>query len=234
MLKYILFLSILLTNIVIVAATNEHNSNGKNNKHTLKPEIEEIKHIQIILGSTRPGRICDQVGEYVREVMQKSSPSSFSYEIVDLRDHPLPFFDEPDVPANRKYTKPHTFEWSAKVSQAHGFVFVTPEYNGLIPGVLKNAIDFLYHEWSSKPTVIVSYANKGGTSSAANLLALTTRIHMKVVPTMPALITTNDVRDKKTNRIKNPHKAFSQHKESIKQATHQLVELVCPVECCLK
>ncbi|KAF2074204.1 hypothetical protein CYY_004490 [Polysphondylium violaceum] len=183
------------------------------------------KLVQIIVGSTRNGRVGDQVAEYVLKTMSASSPN-FKFEIVDLRDHPLPMFDEPAIPAYKTYTKDHSFKWSEKVSQADAFVFVTPEYNGFIPGVLKNAIDFLYQEWKNKPTVIVSYANRGGSSAAASLRAITTRIGMKVAETMPALISNNDVRDPATNRIADPETAFAPQKESIEQATKELVELV--------
>jgi len=231
MYKYLIILCVLLT-IVIgdkhghKEQHHHHHQHSNNNIHTLKMPTEDIKKIQIILGSTRPGRIGDQVGEYIKIVMQSNSPSSFDYEIVDLRDHPLPFFDEPEVPALKKYTKDHTLKWSEKIKQADAFVFVTPEYNGGIPGVLKNCIDFLYQEWKDKPTVIVSYAYKGGTSAASNLKTLTTRVGMKVVETMPALITDDQVRDPKTKRIINPETAFAQHKNSIEEATNQLINLM--------
>jgi len=182
------------------------------------------KLVQIIVGSTRSGRVGDQVAEYVKKIM--SSSSSFKYEIVDLRDHPLPLFDEPAIPAYKTYTKEHSFKWSEKVSQADAFVFVTPEYNGHIPAVLKNAIDFLYQEWKNKPTVIVSYANRGGSSAAAGLRAITTRIGMRVAETMPGLVSNNDVRDPQTNRIADPDVAFAPAKESIEQATKELTELL--------
>ncbi|KAF2078613.1 hypothetical protein CYY_000113 [Polysphondylium violaceum] len=184
------------------------------------------KRIQIIIGSTRSARVGDQVGEYVKQVVQENSPSFYEYEIVDLRDHPLPFFDEVAIPAYKTYAKDHTFKWSSKISEADAFIFVSPEYNGSIPAVLKNAIDFLYQEWKNKPTVIVSYANKGGSGAAANLRAITTRIGMKVAETMPALISTNDVRDPATNRIADTNKAFAPQKESIIQAAKELIELI--------
>ena len=48
------------------------------------------------------------------------------------------------------------------VERADAFVFVTPEYNYGYNAVLKNAIDFLFHEWADKAVSFVSYGGIGG------------------------------------------------------------------------
>ena len=40
---------------------------------------------------------------------------------------------------------------------ADAVIFLTPQYNGSYPGALKNAIDFLFHEWENLPTILVGY-----------------------------------------------------------------------------
>src|ERR1035438_10542452 len=96
--------------------------------------------IQIILGSTRPGRVVERVGKWVAAAAQEVE--GFEVEVVDLADYDLPFFDEPISPRynpDRKLS-PAVQRWIAKLSEADGYVFVTPEYNHSITGVLKNAI----------------------------------------------------------------------------------------------
>ncbi|KAF2078443.1 hypothetical protein CYY_000193, partial [Polysphondylium violaceum] len=106
------------------------------------------KHIQIILSSTRAARIGDQIVDYVKKVMEPMCPSTFTFEIVDLKDWDLPLGMpyEASIPKFKQYTQPHTFAWSEKISQGDGFVFVLPQYNGSYPATVKNAIDYLYQE----------------------------------------------------------------------------------------
>ena len=76
--------------------------------------------------------------------------SDAEFELVDLRDYPLPHLDEPLPPSMGQYQNEHTRQWADKIASFDGFVFVTPEYNHSTSGVLKNAIDYLYAEWNNK------------------------------------------------------------------------------------
>ena len=78
--------------------------------------------------------------------------------------------DEPNHPAKRQYSKPHTIAWSERVDAADAFIFVTPEYNHSFSPALKNALDFLSQEWSRKPVGFVSYGGvSAGTRGVATL-----------------------------------------------------------------
>src|SRR5262249_3226367 len=81
----------------------------------------------------------------------------------------LPLLDEPMPPSMRKYTHDHTREWSATVAKYDGYIFVTPEYNHSISGALKNALDFVYHEWTNKAAGFVSYGTTGGVRAVEHL-----------------------------------------------------------------
>ena len=116
--------------------------------------------IAIVTGSTRPGRNSDAVARWVHRLAQQRSDAWF--ELVDIADYQLPLFDEPMSPMFGQYTRPHTRAWSEKIASFDGYVFVTPEYNHGIPGALKNALDFLYHEWNHKAAGFVSYGGAGG------------------------------------------------------------------------
>jgi NAD(P)H-dependent FMN reductase len=123
--------------------------------------------IGIILGSTRPNRNGEQVAKWVYDVASRRSDAEF--ELVDLRDYPLPHLDEPLPPAMGQYQNDHTRQWADKIASFDGFVIVTPEYNHSTSGVLKNAIDYLYAEWNNKAVGFVSYGSVGGARAVEHL-----------------------------------------------------------------
>jgi NAD(P)H-dependent FMN reductase len=125
--------------------------------------------IGIILGSTRPERLGEQVARWVHDTASSDADAGARFELIDLRDHPLPHLDEPLPAARGQYHHEHTKAWAATIAPLDGFVIVTPEYNGFTSGVLKNAIDYLYAEWTGKPVGFVSYGVRGGTGAAAQL-----------------------------------------------------------------
>lgn len=113
----------------------------------------------IIVGSVRPGRIGLPIAEWAQQQLEAAG---HEVDLVDLAELNLPFLDEPGHPAKKQYTKPHTIAWSERVEAADAIVLVAPEYNHSYSPALKNAIDFLFHEWNAKPVAIVSY---GGISA---------------------------------------------------------------------
>src|SRR5262249_39119367 len=123
-----------------------------------------MTRIGIILGSTRPNRNGEQVAKWVLDIASHRDDAEF--ELLDLRDYPLPPPDEPVPPALGQYQNDHTKQWAAKIASFDGFVIVTPEYNHGTSGVLKNAIDFLFAEWNNKAVGFVSYGG-GGRAPAA-------------------------------------------------------------------
>jgi NAD(P)H-dependent FMN reductase len=124
--------------------------------------------IQIILGSTRPGRVGEQVAKWV--YAQAKQHKGMQAELVDLADYDLPLLDEPLPPSmGQPYAKEHTKKWSQKISQADGYIFVTAEYDHGVPGALKNAIDYLFHEWNDKAAGFVSYGSAGGVRAVEQL-----------------------------------------------------------------
>lgn len=112
-------------------------------------------NVGIIIGSTRPGRFAPQPGNWLFEIAQGCGDAR--YELIDLKEVDLPLLDEPVPPLAHQYQHEHTTRWSQRIAALDGYVFVTAEYNHGIPAALKNAIDFLYHEWNFKPAVFLSY-----------------------------------------------------------------------------
>src|SRR5260370_26313439 len=80
-----------------------------------------------------------------------------------------------------QYSKPHTKAWAAKIAAFDAYVFVTPEYNHGTSGALKNAIDFLYHEWVNKAAGFVGYGGASGTRAAENLRLVMGELQVAVV-----------------------------------------------------
>jgi NAD(P)H-dependent FMN reductase len=135
-----------------------------------------MTHIGIILGSTRPNRNGEQVAKWVLDIASRRSDAAF--ELVDLRDYPLPHLDEPLPPSLGQYQNDHTKEWADKIASFDGFVIVTPEYNHGTSGVLKNAIDYLYGEWNNKAVGFVSYGAAGGARAAEHLRLVAGELQM--------------------------------------------------------
>ncbi|MEV7808506.1 NAD(P)H-dependent oxidoreductase [Microbispora sp. NPDC088329] len=140
--------------------------------------------LQIVIASTRPGRVGLPVAEWFRE--RAAAQDAFEVELVDLAEVNLPFLDEPNHPRLRQYVHQHTKEWSATVERADAFVFVTPEYNYGFNAVLKNAIDYLHHEWQYKPVGFVSY---GGVSAGTRAVQMLKQVvtTLKMVPVFDAV-----------------------------------------------
>lgn len=115
--------------------------------------------IGIILASTREGRQGAKVAAWVHRVAETRKDHSF--ELVDFRDWPLPFYNLATSAAGAKgeYGNDLANRWSATIRGFDGFIIVTPEYNHGYPAVLKNALDWLYAEWNDKPVAFVGYSN---------------------------------------------------------------------------
>jgi len=179
--------------------------------------------IHIIVGSTRPGRIGRDIADWFYNQTKKQH-HDFEFEIVDLIDWPLPFLDEP-IPARQgKYTHDHTKRWSKKIAEASGYVIVTPQYNAGYPAALKNAIDFLYHEWTNKPVAFVGYGIQGAQTSIQQLRQVVTRMQMRSLSIGVGIILDFDPTHgmfTENAQLKNPEKSLSKYSEDAKE----LIEL---------
>jgi NAD(P)H-dependent FMN reductase len=184
--------------------------------------MNHAKTVLLIMGSTRAGRICPGIAEWVAGIGRGCTP--FVYEIIDLASWSLPMDDEPKIPATGVYTQAHTRAWSDKIKSAAAVVFVTPQYNWGYPAILKNAIDHLYQEWRAKPAVIVTYGGHGGGKCAEQLRQVAGAVKMSVVSTSPAIVLPQEVI--RHDASFDPDHDFSQHRESIQTAFAELVDQI--------
>lgn len=146
--------------------------------------------IAIIIGTTRPNRKSEQVARWVFDLASQRGDAE--YELVDLRDYNLPIFNEPYPPSFRKYTLDITKLWSEKIAAYDAYIFVTGEYNHSIPGVLKNAIDYLWYEWHDKVAGFVSYGSAGGARAVEHLRAVMGELHVADVRPQVLLYNSRD------------------------------------------
>ncbi|MDR7034845.1 NADPH-dependent FMN reductase [Mesorhizobium sp. BE184] len=123
--------------------------------------------IAIVVGSTRAARFADKPVEWIARIARQHA--DIDVEIVDLRDFPLPFFDEVAssawVPSQNEVAQ----RWQRKVAEFDGFIFTAAEYNHGPTAVLKNAIDYASNEWNKKPAGFVGYGGVGGARAVEQL-----------------------------------------------------------------
>jgi NAD(P)H-dependent FMN reductase len=143
--------------------------------------------LQVIVGATRQGRQTIKQAKWV--VNAAKQMDDVEVELVDLKDYPMPFFDEPISPRynpNREID-PAVQRWLKKLEEADAYVFVTPEYNHSITGVLKNALDYVTWEIQRKPVTVVSHGSAGGARAATDLKEIISESRAVPLPTSTPL-----------------------------------------------
>ena len=123
--------------------------------------------IAIVVGSTRAARFADVPTQWIAKIAK--SHADIDVEIVDLRDFPLPFFDEVASSAWAPSQNEIAQRWQKKVASFDGFIFTAAEYNHGPTAVLKNAIDYAANEWNKKPAGFVGYGSVGGARAVEQL-----------------------------------------------------------------
>jgi NAD(P)H-dependent FMN reductase len=139
--------------------------------------------IGIIISSTREGRFGERAAQWVADLAR--SRSDLETEIVDLRDYPLPFYEANVSPRFGKLEGAGYAAWSQKMASFDGFIFVTAEYNHSIPGVLKNALDYLFAETIRKPAAFVGYGPVGAVRAVEQLRLIA--VELAMVPLQAAV-----------------------------------------------
>jgi len=135
-----------------------------------------IPRIAIVISTTRATRFGDKPAKWISDIAAKRT--DLVSEIIDLRDFPMPFFDEVASNAWVPTTNEVAQRWQKKVAEFDGFIFVTAEYNRGVPAVLKNAIDYAYPEWNRKAAAYVGYGAVGGARSVEQLRLISVELQM--------------------------------------------------------
>lgn len=192
---------------------------------TAPPPRHPRGRVGVIVGSTRPTRICADLAEVAAGHL--GAAGALTYELVDLATIGLPFLDEPRKPALGGYAHAHTRAWSAVVRSFDGFVLVFPQYNWGYPAVLKNALDFLYEEWRGKPAAIVSYGSRGGSRAAEQMRTVLTGLHMNVVAGDVLIRTSADDVDD-TGALIDAKRTLAPYRDALAAVDAELSALLAP------
>jgi NAD(P)H-dependent FMN reductase len=143
--------------------------------------------ISVIIGSTRQGRFAEKPAHWIFKHLK--SRSGIEAQLLDLRDFPMPFFDQPMPPAmpgRPPYEHNEVVKkWTAAIARSDGFIFVSPEYNFGTSAVLKNALDWVYPEWNRKAAAFVSYGGAMGARGVQQLRE--TAIELQMAPIRSAV-----------------------------------------------
>jgi len=132
--------------------------------------------IGIIISTTRESRFGEKPARWIHEIAQKRT--DMEVELIDLRDYPMPFFEEAASPAWGTPANEVARKWAAKIDSLDGFIFVTAEYNRAPSGVLKNALDYAYNEFNRKPASYVGYGGVGGARAVEQLRLINVELQM--------------------------------------------------------
>lgn len=140
--------------------------------------------IKIIMGSVRERRFNEHATKWIADIAKKRS--TLDVEVIDLKDWQFPFYEDATSSSQYKdgnYPTEIRKKFAAKIGEADGIVFVTPEYNNTTSGVLKNAVDQIFAEWNYKPGGTVSYGSTGGARATTTLRQMMPEMHMVAVRT---------------------------------------------------
>jgi NAD(P)H-dependent FMN reductase len=132
--------------------------------------------IAVVVGATRPTRFADVPAQWI--LKQARARGDMDVELVDLRDHPLPFFDEMASNMWMPSRNPEAIRWQETVARFDGYIFVVAEYNHSITGVLKNALDQAYKEWNRKPFTSIGYGSVGAARAVEHLRLIAVELQM--------------------------------------------------------
>ena len=106
--------------------------------------------IAVVIGSLRK----DSFNRKLANAIVKLAPPEFSFKQAQIND--LPLYNQDDDANQAESVK----RLKNEIKSAQGILFVTPEYNRSIPGVLKNAIDnasrpYGQNAWAGKPAGVI-------------------------------------------------------------------------------
>ncbi len=135
--------------------------------------------IAVIISTTRATRFGERPAKWIYKIA--AARADMSVELVDLREYPMPFFDEPASNAWVPSKNEMALRWQKKVAEFDGYIFVTAEYNRGLPAVLKNALDYAYPEWNRKAAACVGYGSVGAARSIEHLRL--TCVELQMAPT---------------------------------------------------
>ena len=137
--------------------------------------------LAIVIGSIRPNRFADHAAQWIAAAAR--ARGDLDVEVIDLKDYPMPLFDEEAAPAYAPPKNAVARRWAEKVAGFDAYVFTAAEYNHGPTAVLKNALDYAYAEWRQKPAAFVGYGGVGGARAVQHLRLQAMTLQMAPIST---------------------------------------------------
>ncbi|SHG87746.1 NADPH-dependent FMN reductase [Ornithinibacillus halophilus] len=129
--------------------------------------------IAVLVGSLRS----DSYNKFLAENMQKRYQSEHELEILEIGD--LPFYNQDDELDPPEVVK----NFKRQVADADGVMIITPEYNWSVPGVLKNALDWL----SRVDKVLIDKPVMTAGASPTALGTVRAQLHLRQILSAPGV-----------------------------------------------
>ena len=166
-------------------------------------DAERRPLLQVIVGSTRPGRVGDPIARWF--AVYARDHEAFDVEIVDLAEVGLPMFAEPEHPRFGRYTLDSTKAFSATIARADAYAIVHPEYNHSYNAAVKNALDHLNQEWARKPVTLIGYGGvAAGARASEALVPVLVGLRMVVAGSVPIPFAAQRVSGEGEQRVFDP------------------------------
>lgn len=127
-------------------------------------------HILLIIGSIRNGRHTHKVAHYLHQVLEKNK--GIEVHVWDLAEESVPLLT--DQWKKLDSPPPLLVQKGQQLSKADGIILCSPEYHGSFTGVLKNALDHFWKEFSRKPMGVVATGSgpMGGINASTEMQLL--------------------------------------------------------------
>lgn len=133
----------------------------------------------LIVGSTRPNRFVDRILPWLTDSLR--ADGRLDLTVLDLKEHPLPFFNEgaPPTYIQGAWSEAASESWRQKIAAHDAFIATVPEYNHAPAAVLKNAFDSAYFEWNRKPVGFVGYGGAGAARAIVQMREVAAELQMQ-------------------------------------------------------
>ena len=142
--------------------------------------------ISVIIGSTRQGRFSEKPAQWILQHLQKRD--GIDARLLDLRDFPMPFFDQPVSPATpgrAPYENEVVKRWTAAIAASDGVCFRHPGIQLRPVGGAEERDRLGYPEWNRKAAAFVSYGSAMGARSVQQLREMV--IELQLAPFAPSV-----------------------------------------------
>lgn len=171
-----------------------------------------MSKVLVVPGSVRPNSAGKEVVELTSRLAQESGAEVTTASIEDIN---LPFFNSELIPSDPNFSPilDNVKKWTQMVAGSDAVILVTPEYNGSLSAIQKNAIDWIKNEWKDKPVGLVGYGWHGGKRAHDNARVVLGNVEAQVIPEAAHLTFMNEIDP--TGKITDSKTASSKIQETV-------------------